>query len=60
MTKINLLFGSLAISAAMLGINPTSAVAANVNIIPIPVKTQTLKGEFVLPQKYESDVKDEL
>ena len=35
----------------MLGINPTSAVAADVNIIPIPVKTQTLKGEFVLPQK---------
>ena len=51
MTKINLLFGSLAFSAAMLGINPTSAVAADVNIIPIPVKTQTLKGEFVLPQK---------
>lgn len=35
----------------MFGINPTSAVAADVNIIPIPVKTQTLKGEFVLPQK---------
>lgn len=51
MTKINLLFGQLAFSAAMLGINPTSAVAADVNIIPIPVKTQTLKGEFVLPQK---------
>ena len=51
MTKINLLFGSLAFSAAMFGINPTSAVAADVNIIPIPVKTQTLKGEFVLPQK---------
>ena len=27
------------------------AIAANVNIIPIPVKTQTLKGEFVLPRK---------
>ena len=51
MMKINLLFGLLAISAAMLGVNPTSAIAANVNIIPIPVKTQTLKGEFVLPRK---------
>lgn len=49
--KINLLFGLLAFSAAMLGVNPTSAIAANVNIIPIPVKTQTLKGEFVLPRK---------
>lgn len=51
MMKINLLFGLLAFSAAMLGVNPTSAIAANVNIIPIPVKTQTLKGEFVLPRK---------
>ena len=49
--KINLLFGLLAFSVAMLGVNPTSAIAANVNIIPIPVKTQTLKGEFVLPRK---------
>ena len=49
--KINLLFGLLAFSTAMLGVNPTSAIAANVNIIPIPVKTQTLKGEFVLPRK---------
>lgn len=51
MMKINLLFGLLAFSTAMLGVNPTSAIAANVNIIPIPVKTQTLKGEFVLPRK---------
>ena len=51
MMKINLLFGLLAFSVAMLGVNPTSAIAANVNIIPIPVKTQTLKGEFVLPRK---------
>lgn len=51
MMKINLLFGLLAFSAAMLGVNPTSAIAANINIIPIPVKTQTLKGEFVLPRK---------
>lgn len=51
MMKINLLFGLLAFRTAMLGVNPTSAIAANVNIIPIPVKTQTLKGEFVLPRK---------
>lgn len=29
----------------------TQAVAADINIIPVPVKTQVQKGEFVLPQK---------
>ena len=39
--------------AAMLGGIPTSAVAADINIIPIPVKTQRLAGEFALPSKIE-------
>ena len=35
----------------MLGGISTPASAAEINIIPIPVKTQVQKGEFVLPQK---------
>jgi len=34
----------------MLGGNTTPACAGDVNIIPVPVKTQVMKGEFVLPQ----------
>ena len=51
MKKINQLLGSLMACAAMLGAFPTSSAAADINIIPIPVKTQIQKGEFVLPQK---------
>ena len=42
---------SLFTLTAMLGGMPTSAVAADINIIPVPVKTQRLSGEFILPQK---------
>ena len=51
MKKFNHLFASLAACTAMLGGISTSAVAADINIIPVPVKTQVQKGEFVLPQK---------
>lgn len=51
MKKINKFLGSLAACAAMLGGVSTQAVAADINIIPVPVKTQVQKGEFVLPQK---------
>lgn len=51
MKKINQFLGSLAACAAMLGGVSTQAVAADINIIPVPVKTQVQKGEFVLPQK---------
>ena len=51
MKKINQLLGSLMACAAMLGAFPTSSAAADINIIPVPVKTQIQKGEFVLPQK---------
>lgn len=36
---------------AMLGGSPTSAAAADINIIPVPVKLQRSQGEFTLPQK---------
>lgn len=42
---------SLFTLTAMLGGMSTSAVAADINIIPVPVKTQRLSGEFILPQK---------
>ena len=42
---------SLFTLTAMLGGMPTSTVAADINIIPVPVKTQRLSGEFILPQK---------
>ena len=42
---------SLFTLTAMLGGMPTSAVAADINIIPVPVKTLRLSGEFILPQK---------
>ena len=51
MKKFNQLFASLAACTVMLGGISTSAVAADINIIPVPVKTQVQKGEFVLPQK---------
>lgn len=51
MKKINKFLGSLAACAAMLGGVSTQAVAADINIIPVPVKTQVQKGEFVLPQR---------
>ena len=50
MKKIHQIFCSLAVCAIMLGGNTTPACAADVNIIPVPVKTQVMKGEFVLPQ----------
>ena len=50
MAKFNRLLGSFVACAAMLGGISTPA-AADINIIPIPVKTQVQKGEFVLPQK---------
>lgn len=42
---------SLFTLTAMLGGMPTFAVAADINIIPVPVKTLRLSGEFILPQK---------
>lgn len=51
MAKFNRLLGSFVACAAMLGGISTPASAADINIIPIPVKTQVQKGEFVLPQK---------
>jgi len=51
MKKFYNFLGSLAACAAMLGGVATSASAADINIIPVPVKTQVQKGEFVLPQK---------
>lgn len=50
MKKIHQIFCSLAVCAIMLGGNTTPACAGDVNIIPVPVKTQVMKGEFVLPQ----------
>lgn len=50
MKKIHQIFCSLAVCAIMLDGNTTPACAADVNIIPVPVKTQVMKGEFVLPQ----------
>ena len=50
MKKIRQLVSMFAMTA-MLGGMPTSAVAADINIIPVPVKTQRLSGEFTLPQK---------
>ncbi len=50
MKKIHQIFCSLTVCAIMLGGNTTPACAADVNIIPVPVKTQVMKGEFVLPQ----------
>lgn len=51
MAKFNRLLGSFVACAAMLGGISSPASAADINIIPIPVKTQVQKGEFVLPQK---------
>lgn len=43
---------SLFIMAVVLGVNnPTPAAAADINIIPIPVKVNQHRGEFVLPQR---------
>ena len=50
MKKIHQIFCSLTVCAIMLGGNTTPACAADVNIIPVPVKTQVMKGKFVLPQ----------
>ena len=47
MAKFNRLLGSFVACAAMLGGISTPASAADINIIPIPVKTQVQKGEFV-------------
>lgn len=44
-------FMSLFAFTAILGSIPTSAVGADINIIPVPAKTQRLSGEFTLPQK---------
>ena len=51
MAKFNRLLGSFVACAAMLGGISSPVSAADINIIPIPVKTQVQKGEFVLPQK---------
>ena len=50
MRKIRQIVSMFALTA-MLGGIPASAVAADINIIPVPVKTQRLSGEFTLPQK---------
>ena len=50
MKKIRQIVSMFALTA-MLGGIPASAVAADINIIPVPVKTQRLSGEFTLPQK---------
>lgn len=52
MTKIRQMMTSLTMAAVLGGI-PTSAVAADINIIPVPVKTQRLQGEFTLPSKID-------
>ena len=44
-------FVSLFALTAILGGMSTPAVGADINIIPVPVKTQRLSGEFTLPQK---------
>ena len=50
MKKISTTVSMLAM-VAMLGFLPASAMAADINIIPIPAKTHRLQGEFILPQK---------
>ena len=50
MKKIRQIVSVFALTA-MLGAFPASSVGANINIIPIPAKTQLLSGEFTLPQK---------
>lgn len=42
---------SLIVFSMILGGMPTPAVGADINIIPVPVKTLRLSGEFTLPQK---------
>ena len=44
MKKINKFLGSLAACAAMLGGVSTQAVAADINIIPVPVKNTGAEG----------------
>ena len=44
-------FVSLFALTAILGGMSTPAVGADINIIPVPVKTLRLSGEFTLPQK---------
>ena len=44
MAKFNRLLGSFVACAAMLGGISTPVSAADINIIPIPVKTQVQKG----------------
>ncbi len=42
---------SMLTMVSMLGGIPASATAADIDIIPVPMKTQRLQGEFTLPQK---------
>ena len=51
MKKISRIIIAFLAQVTLLGSFPASAMAADINIIPVPVKTQCLKGEFVLPSK---------
>ena len=50
MKNIRMMVSMLAM-VSMLGGIPASATAADINIIPVPMKTHRLQGEFTLPQK---------
>ena len=51
MKKISRIVISFLAFGTMFASYPAFATAADINIIPVPVKTQLTKGEFVLPRK---------